>query len=383
MHTLTIFNLGNADSTRITLDGGRRILLDYANMRDPNDDDDLRCDLPTELRHELGKRDYFDVVAISHLDRDHYAGVTEFFYFDHIAKYQGDVDGKKRIKMKVLWVPAAVITEQLGRDADIEAKALQTEARERFKDGAGIRVFSCPGRLEEWCEANDVDIEARRALLTDAGQLAPEFSLDADGVEFFVHSPFAIRQDEHTVEDRNCDCLVMQATFKSGDALTKLILSADVTHDVISDIVAVTESKGNDARLEWDVFKLPHHCSYRSLSDEKGKDKTKPVPNVKRLFEDYGQERGIIVSTSDTIPEKGDERDTQEGANPPHRQAANYYREDVVASKDGDFVVTMEHPSSSKPSPLVITIGDRKATIKRASVAAVAAAVSVRAPRAG
>jgi hypothetical protein len=383
MHSITFFNLGNADSTRVILDCGRRILFDYANMRDANDDDDLRCDLPNELRDDLGKRDYFDVVAFSHLDRDHYAGATDFFYFEHIAKYQGDVDGKKRIKMKILWVPAAVITEQLARDADIEAKAIQSEARERFKAGEGIRVFSCPGRLKEWCENNGVDMDARSSLITDAGTLAPEFTLDDDGVEFFVHSPFAVRQDGNTLEDRNCDCLVMQATFKSGETLTKLMLSADVTHDVISDIVAVTESKGNDVRLEWDVFKLPHHCSYKSLSDDKGRDKTKPVPKVKRLFEHYGQERGIVVSTSDTIPEKGDDRDTLEGANPPHRQAANYYREDVIPSKDGEFKVTMEHPSSSKPSPLVITVGERKATVKKASVAATAAAVSVRAPRAG
>ncbi len=383
MHSTTFFNIGNADCTRINLDNGRKILFDYANMRDADDDTDLCCDLPNELRDDLGKREYFDVVAFSHLDRDHYAGATEFFYFEHIEKYQGDVDGKKRIKMDILWVPAAVITEKLGRDADVEAKAIQYEARERFKAGQGIRVFSCPGRLKDWCDDNDVDLEARRALITDAGTLAPEFSLESDQIEFFVHSPFAIRQDENTVEDRNCDSLVMQATFKSGETTTRLILSADVTYDVISDIVAVTESKGNEERLEWDVFKLPHHCSYRSLSDEKGRDKTKPVPKVKRLFEHYGQEGGIVVSTSDTIPLKGDDRDTQEGANPPHRQAANYYKEDVTGPKDGEFKVTMEHPSSTKPKPLVITIDERKATVKKVSVTASMAAVSVRAPRAG
>lgn len=383
MHSVAIFNLGNADCTRINLSCGRKILFDYANMRDPNDDEDLRCDLPMELREDLGQRDYYDVVAFSHLDRDHYAGATDFFYFEHIAKYQGEVGGKKRIKMNVMWVPAAVITEKLPADAEIEAKAIQKEARERFRAGKGIRVFSRPERLEGWCKENGVDIEKRRALITDAGRLAPEFGLDDDGVEFFVHSPFAMRQDENTVEDRNCDSLVMQATFQIEGTLTKMILSSDVTHDVITDIVVVTEAKKNGARLEWDILKLPHHCSYRSLSDEKGKDKTKPVPKVKRLFEHYGQDRGIVVSTSDTIPEKGDDRDTLEGANPPHRQAANYYKEEVTGPKDGEFKVTMEHPKSSKPSPMVITIDERKATVKKETVAATAAAVSVRAPRAG
>jgi len=383
MHSVTFHNLGNADSTRITLDCGRRLLFDYANMRDPNDDGDLRCDLPKELRDDLGKHDYFDVVAFSHLDRDHYAGATDFFYFERIAKYQDAVEGKCRIKMKVLWVPACVITEPLGQDADFEAKAIQKEARERFKAGKGVRVFSRPERLVEWCKENGLDIEARRSLITDAGQLAPEFNLADDGVEFFVHSPFAMRQDERTVVDRNCDCLVMQATFMTGDTETKMMLSADVTHDVISDIVSVTEAKKRGARLEWDIFKLPHHCSYKSLSDDKGIDKTKPVPKVERLFEVYGQERGIVVSTSDPIPAKGDKRDTQVGANPPHRQAANYYKEDVTGPKDGEFKVTMEHPSSTKPRPLTITIDERKATVKKETIAATVAAVSGRAPRAG
>lgn len=383
MHSVTFHNLGNADCTRITLENLRKILLDYANMRCPGDEDDLRCDLPAELRRDLGKRDYYDIVAFSHLDRDHYAGATDFFYFEHIAKYQDDVDGEPRIKMNVMWVPACVITESLSDDADVEAKAIQREARERFKAGEGIRVFSRPALLADWCEKNGIDIETRRGLITDAGQLAPEFTLEDDGIEFFVHSPFAVRQDERTVVDRNCDCLVMQATFEVDGTRTKLILSADVTHDVISDIVSVTESKKRGERLEWDIFKLPHHCSYLSLSDEKGNDKTKPVPKVKRLFETYGEERGIIVSTSDPIPEKGDERDRQDGANPPHRQAANYYKEDVVGPKDGEFKVTMEHPTASKPQPLTINIDGRKATVKKETIAATAAAASGRSHRVG
>ena len=383
MHTVTFHNLGNADSTLIRLENDRRALFDYANTRNPDNQYDLCCDLPAVLRDDLGDTDFYDVVAFTHLDRDHFVGATEYFYFDHVAAYQGDVNGKKRIKMNVMWVPAAVITEKLGSDADPEAKVIQKEARARLKAGKGIRVFSRPGRLKEWCDANGIDIEARCDLITDAGRLAPEFTLAEDGVEFFVHSPFAIRQDENTVEDRNCDALVMHATFESSGVQTKLFLSSDITHDVLSDIVRVTEAYGNSERLEWDLAKLPHHCSYLSLSDEKGKDKTKPEPMVKRFYEEYSQDRCIIVSPSDTIPQKGDERDCQEGACPPHRQAANYYRDDIVPPRDGEFVVTMEHPSKARPKPLVIEINGSKASIRKAVAAVSVAAASFRAPRAG
>jgi hypothetical protein len=168
-------------------------------------------------------------------------------------------------------------------------------------------------------------------------------------VEFFVHSPFAKRINECEVVDRNCDSLVLQATFVDYGNETKLILGSDCPWDVLSDIVEVTRWHKREERLEWDVFKLPHHCSYLSLGPEKGKDKTEPVPNVKWLFEDQGRDGAIIVSTSDPIPSE----DTDQ---PPHRQAANYHK-DNIKNKDGEFRVTMEFPSTTKPEPLVIEIG--------------------------
>lgn len=382
MHKVTFHNIGNADCVLLSLNNGRRLLFDYAHMRDPDDDDDLRCDLPQALREELGDEDSIDVVAFTHLDRDHYARATEFFFFEHIKQYQDGIDREPRIRMDEMWVPAAVITESLGMDADSEAKAIQKEARERFKAKKGIRVFSRPARLREWCEKNGIDFEGRKHLVTDAGQIAPGFSTDDDGVEFFVHSPFAKRQNECEVEDRNEDSLIMHATFVVDGRETKLFLASDGGHEVLTDIVEVTDSKGNNARLEWDVFKLPHHCSHHSLSSKPREgDKSKPEPKVARLFEHYGREGCVVVSTSDPIPEKGSKEDAR-GANPPHRQAANYYREDVVSCED-DFKVTMEHPDADKPAPLVIQIDGFGATVKKVRRAAAFVATTSRAPRAG
>lgn len=46
MHTVTFYNIGNADCIRVELANGKQLLFDYSDMRDPNDEDDLRCDLP-------------------------------------------------------------------------------------------------------------------------------------------------------------------------------------------------------------------------------------------------------------------------------------------------------------------------------------------------
>src|ERR1700722_3571471 len=136
MPKVTFFPQDNADPAVIDLANGEKVLFDYADRRNPDDEDDKRIDLPTELRKDLGTRDYYDVVAFSHLDQDHYDGMTEFFYLDHDKSYQGKLNGKPRIKMNVMWVPAAVITEDLEEE---ESKIIQAEARYRLKQKKGIR----------------------------------------------------------------------------------------------------------------------------------------------------------------------------------------------------------------------------------------------------
>jgi hypothetical protein len=303
--------------------------------------------------------------------------MTEFFYLEHDKTYQGKVDGKDRIKMNMMWVPAAVITEEMEEE---ESKIVQAEARYRLKKKKGIRVFSLPERLEGWLKENGMNLSDVRDLITDAGRLIPGFTLHDHGVEFFVHSPFATRQDNNELEVRNDDALVVQATFRVDGVETKLLLFADINYDVIGDIVDVTKYHKNESRLEWHIFKLAHHCSYTAIGLEKGDDKTKPSDEVDWLFRDQGQRGGILVSTSKPIPKRGTKED--EDVQPPHRQAANYYR-NIAKEKDGEFIVTMEHPKVSEPKPLVIQIDRFKGTVKKEQVVGAAALTSVSAPRAG
>ena len=377
MPKLTFSPLGNADCTLIDLINGEKILFDYANRRNPEDKDDKRIDLPADLRKDLGTRDYYDVVTFTHLDQDHYDGMTEFFYLEYDKAYQGKVDGKARVKMNIMWVPAAVITEELEEE---ESKVIQEEARYRLKQKKGIRIFSTPQRLEGWLKDNKMKLADVQHLITDAGQLAPEFNLKDHGVEFFVHSPFATRQDDNDLEVRNDDAIVMQATFQVQSVDTKLLLFADINYDVIDDIVKQTNYHDNEARLEWHVFKLSHHCSYTAVGPDKGDDKTEPSDNVDWLFREQGQAAGILVSTSKPIPKKGTKED--EDVQPPHRQAANFYR-DIAKEKSGEFIVTMEHPSTSEPKPLVIEIDQFGATVKKQQSFGAAAVASRPAPRAG
>lgn len=373
---LTFHPLGNADCTRFDLADGRKLLVDYADMRNPEDPWDRRIDLPTELKSDLraAKRDYYDVVLFTHLDDDHCCGSGDFFWLDHAAKYQGE----GRIKIRELWVPAAAILEEGCQDS---ARIIRQEARYRLKEGYGIRVFSRPAKLKEWLEKNGLTLESRAHLITDAGQLVPGFSTAGpERVQFFIHSPFGWRQDDNGIVDRNQDSVVFQATFLEGSRETHALFMSDINYDSIDQIVQTTRRHKREDRLRWDIFKIPHHCSYLSIGPEKGEDETKPTPDVKWLYETQGQPRCTMMSTSKSIPVKGSAEDKD--VQPPHREAANYYKR-VANMKDGAFKVTMDLPSSSKPKPSTIEITERGATLLSVSATVGAASVISTPARAG
>lgn len=368
MQRLTFYPLGNADCCLIETEK-MKILFDYANVKNIDDETDLRIDLENAIRNKWidGKRKDFDIVVFTHADDDHYKKFSELFYLEHAEKYQSD----ERIKIKELWVPAATICDDSLKD---EGKILRTEARHRLRNRKGIRVFSSPDILRKWFENEGLDIEQYRDCLVNAGKLVPGYNLDSEGVEFFAHSPFALRQDDGTLVDRNECSIVVQASFKNGDLLTKVIMSADTTCDAWKEIVNITKYHKNEHRLKYDIFKLPHHCSYLSLNNEKGKDITTPLEEVDWMFK-QAEKRAIIVSTSCPIP--GEDTDQ-----PPHRQAAKYYM-NLMKDYEGEFKVTMEHPKVTKPEPLEITIDETGATALKTVISVGASMSSQPARRVG
>jgi beta-lactamase superfamily II metal-dependent hydrolase len=368
MHKLTTYPLGNADCTVVDLSGGEVLVFDFCHRAVTQDADDRRIDLAATLRGKLRKRGAVDVLAITHLDGDHTDGIASFFSLDYAVQYQGP----DRIKIKELWVPAAVLTEpKLAGDA----LAIRQEARHRLRGGYGIKVFSRPTKLADWLAAERLKLADRQQFIIDAGRCVPTFTKARQGVEFFVHSPFAKHGREGYV-DRNTEALVMQATFTEGGRDTRVLLLDDTDQDVLSDMVEVTKLHANEERLRWDIVRIPHHCSYLSLAPEKGDRITTPVKAVRWLYEEQGSRGGVLIATCWPIPP------TDESDQPPHRAARNYYQF-VADQLGGRFVVTMEYPSKGEPLPVEVTIDRLGATLQKPSPTPASTIVSRAAPRAG
>lgn len=380
-YKITFYPVGNGDTCQITLAGGRRILFDFCHRRVAENDDDPRIDLKKQIREELeaADRDDFDVVAFTHADTDHISGATDFFELRHATKYQGN----GRIKINELWVPAALLIDEVKRDQmSCEFAILRREARYRVLEGKGIKVFSKPKRLmDEWLRQALKDRgepeTARDYLFVDAGTVVDGISLAADGAEFFCHSPF-IKHCDHGDDLRNEAALIFNVRLRADGADYDFLQIGDSTWDVLEDIVSITKAHKNEDRLKWNILNVPHHCSYLALSDTKGEQETEPKPLVKELLL-YGKKESYLVSSSDPIP---DSNDMYEADQPPHIQAKNAYETYRKKVQGRRVVVTMEEPNASKPEPLTfeVTVGG-VAWIK--AISGAPAVLASKPPRAG
>lgn len=381
-HQVTFYPVGNGDTTQIILAGGRRILFDFCHREKSEDADTPEIDLKKRLKEDLkaADRDYFDVVAFTHADKDHIQGSTEFFELEQAACYQGD----GRIKIKELWVPAAMLLEEADKDEQKkEFVLLRQEARHRLLEGKGIKVFSRPQALVDWLtpllKARGEAITARDHLFIDAGTLVPGFSLAKDQVEFFCHSPFIKHCDEGDII-RNTAALVFNVRFDADGQIFDYLEVGDAEWCDLEDIVSTTRYHKNDDRLAWDLFNIPHHCSYLALSDEKGAKETVPTALVKDLLL-MGKPDAYVVSCSNPVP---DYKEGYEEIQPPHIQARKAYERYLTEVGGRKFLVTMEEPNALKPQPITFDIESWGITWSKAlSGLGSAAILSTPPPRAG
>jgi hypothetical protein len=381
-HQIVFYPVGNGDTSQVVLNNGRRILFDFCHRDKGEDANAPEIDLKTRLMSELKAvdRDYFDAVAFTHADSDHIQGSTEFFELQHAVRYQGD----GRIKIRQLWVPAAMLLEEADRDHQSEEFVLlRQEARHRLLEGKDILVFSQPQALMDWLapklEARGESRTARDHLFIDAGTVVPGFNLQADGVEFFCHSPFIEHCDGDGDIIRNSAALIFNVRFDVDGERYDFLEVGDAEHGDLETIVRISRYHGNEDRLAWDLFNIPHHCSYLALSDDKGDRETTPTDLVRDLLL-MGKAGAYVVSSSKPMPETND---SYTRTQPPHIQARKAYERYLREVGGRKLLVTMEEPNGYHPEPLEFTIEQRGISLLRATALGAPTIITSRPPRAG
>lgn len=379
INKVTFYPVSNGDSSQILLASGRRILMDFHHRACCEDGSSPHIDLSKHLRAELkaARRDDVDVVAFTHADLDHICGFSDFFQLQYSKTYQGG----DRIKIQELWVPAAALIEPATQDQkQDEFYILRQEARHRLKKGEGIKVFSKPPAVQKILTDAGITVASREHCFVDAGTVVEGFTLATDGVEFFVHSPFVAHCEGGDFE-RNIASLIFNVRFVVGTYQCDYLAVGDTEYETLGQIVEITEAHDNHDRLEWDLFNIPHHCSYRALAQEKGERETVPDEGVEKILK-AGKQDAYIVSSSRPIP---NDKLSYEQTQPPHIQARNTYEKYLRQIRGRKMLVTMEYPNGFHPEPMVFEISANGLKLASASTStgAVAAIISAPAPRAG
>lgn len=343
--SLTFYPLGNAETCLLELGNGKKLLFDYAAMNDGSTTDE-RYDIAKEL--SIFKE--FDVVMFSHAHEDHTKKASEFFYLDHAKKYQSD----SRAKIKELWVSSAFLL-----DTDLEnqsdAKIIRDEARYRLKNGYGIKVFASPDSLMDWLEDQEIEYDDVANLIVHAGQLLDLPDSLGDEIQVFVHAPFS--DDSEEVQDKNDPSIILQIRLFNDDHETNLLITGDTPYRILDKIVDISKANNNESYLAWDIYDIPHHCSYTGLNEKSEKDVRilTPTDNVQWLLKQSGKS-AYTVASCDKVTEE---------TSPPHMCAKRAYEK--YTGSDVKFIATMEHISTGggKPTPIKFEIDSMGLTLKR------------------
>jgi hypothetical protein len=338
--------VGTGDSSTVVVNEETVIQVDLHDLAKADDDDTHEMPIVDLLVDALPKgkdgKPYLAVFVLTHADKDHCSGFKELL---------------DRVTIGELWATPRLWREFDDPDAPElckDAKAFQEESVRRVeaikKAVADGKDPASGDRILVVGYDTDHDKHAYselpgRFLATPGDSITKLDGQDFAGrFEAFIHAPFK----DDCAEARNETSLSMQVTLtEDGGQDGKMLLFGDLAHDTIMKIFDYSEAKNRERYLKWDLLLAPHHCSKKVMYvREDGKDVRKD--DVLGAFERHARDGAVIVSSSCPIPP----RDV-DGNNPPHRKAADRYREIV---ESGNFLCTMEWPRMDAPSPVAFGV---------------------------
>jgi hypothetical protein len=352
---VTFYQVDNGASVLVTLDDETHVLLDIKQKPDNAENDDKTEDVHTSLLKTLPKRDgkrRLTVFALTHADLDHCQGFNRIFFYPGQDKEDDELIG-----IDELWVTAEIFNEKISGPA----QDVQNEARRRLRlwsDKDRQTDAEKPGNMLVVFGRSDTEnlshlpAKRRPGAGTVIKSIAGKGRTDFEG---FVHCPFSYLLDNEEVL-RNDTSLILQIFISDGDSCADMLIGGDAGCQVWKTVYNKSQEMGNAARLDWDVFFVPHHGSYKFFTEkehEEGReeaDKTPAETSIKIL--EAGRDKGWLVCSSRPVQEKN-----YEDGDPPHIEAVRHYRKRAEDMGDEDhFVCLMENPSKNDPSPLVLRL---------------------------
>lgn len=378
------YGVDNGQCTRIVLDDKTNLLFDLKQKPEDADDSDKCWDVRESLLKELPERKdgrtYLSVFCLSHADLDHCQGFGDVFLLPGQNKDDDDNENML-IQIDELWVTAQIFNEKYSS----QAEKVQKEARRRLK------LWADPNKREEAEKPGNMLVVFGRYEDEKGIEQLPENRHIGAGEIFdlicgkhrndfsaFVHWPFKGAIDNEEVP-RNEVSLVTQITVSDDSNSAQILIGGDAGCEVWETVYMKTDDKNNLETLDWDIFLIPHHGTYKFFTKkehEEGRDEAKNNPAKTSMdILGRGKEYGWLVCSSRPV-----KNNNYEDKDPPHIEAIKHYRKKAEELGDKNrFVCLMEYPKKSDPKPLEIRLtskGLQKQGVGTLSSVTGAAAVS-------
>lgn len=357
--------VGTGDSTTLVISEELVMQIDLNDLAKADSAENPERPVVDELAASLPLRDgrpYLAVFALTHADKDHCRGFADLL---------------DKVTIGELWATPRLWREyQDGAEDDLcdDARAFQKEAERRvvavLEDVANGKEPASGDRVIVFGYDTDHDQHAYDELPSEFKSGPGKVITALDGVdcgevfEAFIHAPFAA----DAAAARNETSLAMQVTLRDESGVDgKLLLFGDLAHDTIMKIMSYSEEHDRAEKLEWDLLLAPHHCSKKVMYLKSLDGTEQLLDDVLEKFVEHQRDGAVIVSSSHSVPDAD-----KDSANPPHKMAADRYREIV-----DEFLVTMEWLDVNEPSPIVFGVSASGAGIVRDETVELAASANL------
>jgi hypothetical protein len=355
---IELFPVDNGDMTLITLESGKRILVDINIRKDADDqgEDDVP-DVGTMLRDRLdrdaGGRYFVDSFLLTHPDADHCRGLERHF---HLGKPSDWKEKDDKIFIRELWSSPIIFRrkEDLDRKLCKDANAWWSEARRRVKvfrdakskdstkDGDRILVLG-EDRDGKTDDLDDIRVDIDENVTRVCGKVDGTF----EGL-LLAPLPSKDEDDEESLE-KNLSSVIIRFNFRadSKDNAGRYLVAGDAEVEIWKRLWR--KHKKTADNLSYNLLLTPHHCSWHSLSFDSWSDKGEDAELDSDARNALAQARAGAFLIASSKPIKDDDDD------PPCIRAKREY---VAIAKEatGSFLCVME-PDTGDPDVVLFEIG--------------------------
>lgn len=355
---IEFFPVDNGDMTLITLESGKKILIDI-HIRNNNDEETYPAVgdmLRDRLERDGNNRLYVDVFLLTHPDKDHVLGLSQYFHLSPLDSWRDDDD---KIVIREMWSSPIIfrrksrVAEDVGLVLCDDALNWWAEARRRvkaFRDGVGDidgnKILILGDDIENKTDGlDDIRVVTGSTFNQICGEVDSTFIADLLG-------PLPKQEDE----DQE-DALAKNRS----SVITRFTITADGKNDACKFLtggdaeVLVWERLWNlyehaSTTLSYDVMQTPHHCSLHSLSDGSWSEQGESVVISEHARNALSQANPSALIVASCKPISDDDND------PPCIRAEREYKA-IVKSVNGEFLCTTTHYGTAEPKPLLLNIG--------------------------